>query len=84
MLKFPSTWSQRELLPCPQFEGPSSVLSKRIWFYIHEWLLKPLSGWYCRFYSIQRQAPTYPLPIGLILKCGPYLSEREGLAMNLA
>ncbi|KAI1784445.1 hypothetical protein LXA43DRAFT_1122948 [Ganoderma leucocontextum] len=70
--------------PCPRIWRPSSLLSRRIYFYIHEWLLKHLFRWYCRFRDISGRPGTYPLPFGLILKNGPRVREQEGLAMILA
>ena len=81
---FPSALLRHELRPYPPIERSSSLLCRRIDFYIHEWLLKPLSRWYCRFRDIPMQAGTYPLPFNLILKNNPRLREQEGLATNLA
>ncbi|KAI0649412.1 hypothetical protein C8Q79DRAFT_903193 [Trametes meyenii] len=73
-------------LPCPPLGRPSSALSKKIFFYIHEKLLKPLSVYYCRLRGITTTDPAtgYILPFGLILKCSYRATEQEGLAMNLA
>ncbi len=84
MSLFPHALLHHEPLPCPPIGRPSSLVSRRIRFYIHEWLLKPLSRWYCRFRDIPMQPGTYPLPFNLILKNGPRVREQEGLAMNLA
>ena len=93
-MKMPSTASERnplfpptllhQPLPCPRIGRPSSLLTRRINFYIHEWLLKPLSRWYCHVRDIPMPGGTYPLPFNLILKHGPRIREQEGLAMNLA
>ncbi|EJF61061.1 hypothetical protein DICSQDRAFT_106729 [Dichomitus squalens LYAD-421 SS1] len=81
---FPQTLHNLQPLPCPRIPRPSSVLSRRICFYIHEWLLKPLSTAYCRFRGIRTHPSIYPLPFGLLLKNGPRVREQEGIAMNLA
>ncbi|KAI0649414.1 kinase-like domain-containing protein [Trametes meyenii] len=77
---------QRPQLPCPSIGCPSSAFSKKIFFYIHEKLLKPLSVYYCRFWGVTTTDPAtgYILPFGLILKCSHRATEQEGLAMNLA
>lgn len=82
--RFPPSLEQQDLLPCPSIGSTSSPLTKAICFYIHEWLLKPLSDWYCVRSGIPMQAGAYILPFGLILKTGNRLAEQEGLAMNLA
>ncbi|EIW81392.1 hypothetical protein CONPUDRAFT_137362 [Coniophora puteana RWD-64-598 SS2] len=71
-------------LPCPPISPPSSTLTSSLCFFIHEWVLKPLSNWYCEIRGIPRQFAVFPLPFGLILKSCPNLREQEGLAMNLA
>jgi len=71
-------------LPCPPIGRPSSKLTNRLCFYIHEWVLKPFSIWYCGIRNIPRDFNIFPLPFGLILKSGHRLKEQEGLAMNLA
>ncbi|KAI0368765.1 hypothetical protein BV20DRAFT_1036898 [Pilatotrama ljubarskyi] len=81
---FPPAVRQHDLLPCPPVGRLSSTLSKRIWFHVHEWLLKPLSTWYCRLHGIPQQPSVFVLPFGLLLKNAPRLREQEGLAMNLA
>ncbi|KAF9447055.1 hypothetical protein P691DRAFT_672269 [Macrolepiota fuliginosa MF-IS2] len=81
---FPPALLQKNLLPCPLVGRLSSTLTKRICFYIHEWLLIPLSTWYCRMSGVQMQPSVFPLPFGLVLKRNPRLREQEGLAMNLA
>ncbi|TFK86657.1 hypothetical protein K466DRAFT_587035 [Polyporus arcularius HHB13444] len=62
----------------------SSPLSKHILFYVHEWLLKPLSKWYTRLQGIPVEPSIHFLPFGFVLKSNPRLREQEGLAMNLA
>ncbi|KAI0671456.1 hypothetical protein C8Q78DRAFT_1127504, partial [Trametes maxima] len=73
-------------LPCPPIGRPSSALSKKILFYIHEKLLRPLSVYYCRLRGLSTTDPATGniLPFGLILKCSHRATEQEGLAMNLA
>ncbi|KAI0360171.1 hypothetical protein OH77DRAFT_905952 [Trametes cingulata] len=81
---FPPALRQQNLLQCPPVGRLSSPHTRKFWFYVHEWLLKPLSVWYCRLRGIPQQPSVYILPFGLLLKNAPRLREQEGLAMNLA
>ncbi|KAI0326981.1 hypothetical protein GY45DRAFT_1284529 [Cubamyces sp. BRFM 1775] len=80
--RFPNLQGPR--LPCPPLGRLSSPLRRKICFYIHEKLLKPLSAYYCHFRGITSDPQACILPFGFVLKHGPRVREQEGLAMNLA
>ncbi|RPD53259.1 hypothetical protein L226DRAFT_540777 [Lentinus tigrinus ALCF2SS1-7] len=82
--KFPPSVAEQPTLPCPPLGRKSSPLSRKLRFYVHEWLLIPLSEWYTYLRGIPQQPAIYYLPFGYILKSAPRLREEEGLAMNLA
>ncbi|KZT03437.1 uncharacterized protein LAESUDRAFT_729242 [Laetiporus sulphureus 93-53] len=81
---FPLEFPDGYPLQCSSVGKPSSALRRKFWFYVHEWLLKPLSGWYVRLCGVPAEPAIYPLPFGLILKSHHRVREQEGLAMNLA
>ncbi|OJT06381.1 hypothetical protein TRAPUB_2755 [Trametes pubescens] len=82
--RFPLDGLPAHLLPCPPVGSPSSAFTKRICYYIHEYVLLPFSLWYMKHYKIATPMGILQLPFGLILKRHGRVHEQEGLAMNLA
>ncbi|KAJ3516878.1 hypothetical protein NLJ89_g855 [Agrocybe chaxingu] len=81
---FPRVELPHAPLKCPQTSRSSSKLVCRFWFYVHEYLLVPLSMWYMRRHGILPESAIYLLPFGLILKRHERVHEQEGHAMDLA
>ncbi|EIW58629.1 uncharacterized protein TRAVEDRAFT_58792 [Trametes versicolor FP-101664 SS1] len=82
--RFPLVSLPPRLLPCPRIGSPSSAFTKRIYYYIHEYVLLPFSEWYMKHFKIASPMGIFQLPFGLILKRHDRVHEHEGLAMNLA
>ncbi|KAL1941155.1 hypothetical protein VTO73DRAFT_7367 [Trametes versicolor] len=84
--RFPLDGLPPRPVPCPRIGSPSSAFTKRICYYIHEYILLPFSYWYIKHCNVSTAAgPGYhPLPFGLLLKRDGGVHEQEGLAMNLA
>ena len=82
--RFPPVGLPPHPLPCPKVGRPASALTKKICYYIHEYVLVPFSEWYMRHYKIESPTCMLALPFGLILKRHVRVHEQEGLAMNLA
>ncbi|KAJ3476772.1 hypothetical protein NLI96_g10934 [Meripilus lineatus] len=82
---FPSEAAQRYPLRCPPIPKRSSWISKRFWYYVHEYILKPFSLRYSSWTGNRCDGYcTYPLPFGLILKRHPEITEEEVINMNVA
>ncbi|TRM62899.1 hypothetical protein BD626DRAFT_496919 [Schizophyllum amplum] len=81
---FPATGLPNTLLPCPPIDKASSAFTKRICYYVHEYLLIPFSEWYMRHYDLPTEMCIFQLPFGLVLKRHGRVHEQEGQAMNLA
>ncbi|KAJ3475230.1 hypothetical protein NLI96_g11971 [Meripilus lineatus] len=71
-------------LRCPPAQQFSSPLRAKFWFYVHDWILKPISIYYSGYYRLPESMGIYPLPFGLILKSHEGVREQEAVAMNLA
>ncbi|KAH9850470.1 kinase-like domain-containing protein [Lenzites betulinus] len=83
--RFPLVGLSPHPLSCPKVGRPASALTKKICYYIHEYILIPFSlYWYMRRYKIESRECMFALPFGLILKRHCRVHEQEGLAMNLA
>ncbi|KAF5314369.1 hypothetical protein D9619_011899 [Psilocybe cf. subviscida] len=81
---FPASTPTTTFCTCPPIGRLSSTLTRRLFYYVHRLLLKPISRWYCRRWNIQMDPVVHPLPFGFILKEKPRMREQEGLAMDLA
>ncbi|KAI0369054.1 hypothetical protein BV20DRAFT_946891 [Pilatotrama ljubarskyi] len=82
--RFPPVGLPPQPFPCPKVGRPASALTKKICYYIHEYILVPFSMWYMHHYKIESPTCMFALPFGLILKRHVRVHEQEGLAMNLA
>ncbi|KAJ3476769.1 hypothetical protein NLI96_g10933 [Meripilus lineatus] len=82
---FPPEAAQNYPLRCPPIPKRSSWVSKRFWYYVHEYILMPFSLYYAGVTGDRCDGHcTLPLPFGLVLKRHGEITEEEVINMNVA